>query len=211
MTYGPFRGSRDYWEARYSGGGTSGPGSYSHLAVFKAGVINEYVRRNSIQTVIEFGCGDGNQLSYSKYPCYVGLDVSESALSRCILKFKADGSKSFFLYDSERFVDNAAVFKAELALSLDVIYHLVEDEVYSKYLSHLFAAGTRSVGIYSSDFDGPVIYHYRNREFTKDVRQLFPEWELEQVVQNEFPYDPKMPEGTSQASFYFYRRRGANG
>jgi len=127
------------------------------------------------------------------------------------LKFKADGSKSFFLYDSERFVDNGGMFKAELALSLDVIYHLVEDDVYSKYLRHLFAAGTRSVGIYSSDCDDPVLYHCRNRKFTKDARQLFPEWELEEVVQNEFPYDPKTPEGTSQANFFFYRRRGANG
>ncbi|GAJ08100.1 unnamed protein product, partial [marine sediment metagenome] len=57
-----FSGSREYWESRYAGGGTSGAGSYGKPAEFKAQVLNSFVKDNGISSVIEFGCGDGNQL-----------------------------------------------------------------------------------------------------------------------------------------------------
>jgi hypothetical protein len=65
---GGFRTSADYWEKRYRKGGSSGSGSYRKLAEFKAGVVNDFVSRNRIQTVIEHGSGDGAQLWLAKYP-----------------------------------------------------------------------------------------------------------------------------------------------
>jgi hypothetical protein len=58
-----FKSSETYWIARYKRGGDSGRGSYGKLAQFKAGVINKFVEANKINTIIEFGCGDGNQLT----------------------------------------------------------------------------------------------------------------------------------------------------
>ncbi|MGD9858413.1 MAG: hypothetical protein AB7U20_26025 [Planctomycetaceae bacterium] len=58
-----FTGSSDYWVRRYRKGRNSGGGSYGRLAEFKAQVLNDLVREHRIQTVIEFGCGDGNQLA----------------------------------------------------------------------------------------------------------------------------------------------------
>ena len=52
--------SREYWEQRYSMGGTSGAGSYDKLAEFKVEVINSFMKKYQISSVIEFGCGDGN-------------------------------------------------------------------------------------------------------------------------------------------------------
>ena len=52
-----------YWENRYKNNGNSGAGSYGRLAEFKADVINNFIAENKITSVIEFGCGDGNQLS----------------------------------------------------------------------------------------------------------------------------------------------------
>ena len=69
----PFPGSAEYWENRYSAGGHSGVGSYGSFAEFKADVLNQFVSTNRVQTVVEFGCGDGNQLSLAKYPKYIGL------------------------------------------------------------------------------------------------------------------------------------------
>ena len=66
----------DYWENRYERGLTSGAGSYGRLAHFKAEVLNEYVNQNKILSVVEFGCGDGAQLSLAKYANYIGLDLS---------------------------------------------------------------------------------------------------------------------------------------
>ena len=91
--------------------------------------------------MIEFGCGDGNQLSLAEYPSYIGLDVSRTAIGLCQRRFSGDPAKSFFLYDGTCFTDRAGVFAADLALSLDVVYHLTEDAVFETYLRHLFAAG----------------------------------------------------------------------
>src|SRR5262245_34936259 len=73
-----------YWDRRYAAGGTSGDGSYGHLAAFKARVLSTFVAENAITSCIEFGCGDGNQLGLIPWPRYIGLDVSVAAVTRCI-------------------------------------------------------------------------------------------------------------------------------
>src|ERR1017187_9705267 len=69
-----YKTSSDYWEDRYSGHGNSGTGSYGLLADYKAGVINKFIKENNILKVIDFGCGDGNQLNQFKFLSYIGLD-----------------------------------------------------------------------------------------------------------------------------------------
>jgi len=120
----PFRGSKQYWIERYKSGGNSGAGSYGKLAEFKAEVLNDFVRGNAIETIIEYGCGDGNQLKLSSYPFYIGFDVSLAAISRCQDIFCEDKTKTFKLMDEYRGET------AQLTLSLDVIYHLIEDDVF---------------------------------------------------------------------------------
>src|SRR5580704_7578468 len=141
--------SANFWEGNYSQGRTSGSGSYGRLAEGKSRFLNELVSARAVRSVIEFGCGDGNQLSMADYPGYIGLDVSRTAIGLCQRRFAGDTTKSFFLYDGACFTDQTGVFAADLALSLDVVYHLVEDRVFETYLGHLFAAATRFVVIYS--------------------------------------------------------------
>lgn len=74
-----FVSTPQYWEDRYAAGGTSGLGSTGTIAQFKAEVINDFVEDRRIQTLIEFGCGDGNQLALARYENYLGLDISKSA------------------------------------------------------------------------------------------------------------------------------------
>ena len=78
-----FKGSEVYWESRYRSGGNSGPGSFGELAGFKADVLNAFICSEGIKSVIEFGCGDGHQLSLARYPRYLGIDVSRFAIARC--------------------------------------------------------------------------------------------------------------------------------
>ena len=78
--------SREYWEERYSQGGNSGAGSYGHLAEFKAEVINGFIEQHEIKNVIEWGCGDGNQLGLFRCEEYIGYDVSETAIEICCKK-----------------------------------------------------------------------------------------------------------------------------
>jgi len=197
-----FPGSAAYWEKRYSSGGNSGVGSYGLFAEFKADVLNGFVAERQVHTIIEFGCGDGNQLGLSKYPSYLGIDVSTTAIQKCRERFKSDAHKAFCLmeeYKGER---------AELSLSLDVIYHLVEDDVFERYTRTLFDASSRHVIIYASDTDDNQRYdgqHIRHRKFTAWIRQNLPNWRLLEHLPNRYPYRGDYRTG-SFAEFFIFEK-----
>lgn len=175
--------SATFWEQNYSQGLTSGTGSYGGLADGKRQFLNDLVRQRAVRSVIEFGCGDGNQLSLAEYPSYVGLDVSRTAIGLCQSRFAGDPSKSFFLYDGTCFTDRAGVFSADLAMSLDVVYHLTEDATFEAYLTHLFAAGRRFVVVYSTNMEKTgTPPHVRHRHFTPWVEANCPGWSLASVT-----------------------------
>lgn len=197
-----FTSSADYWEERYRSGGNSGAGSYSRLAAYKAEILNEFVTRNAISSVIEFGVGDGAQLSLANYPDYTGVDVSRTVVEATRQKFAADSAVRI-LHTSE--VDDT--YRADLALSLDVIYHLVEDSAFDIYMRQLFAAADRYAIIYASNFDSDWRDpHVRHRHFTSWVEREKVAFELVKTVRNRYPYDDKDPNNTSFANFYIYRR-----
>jgi SAM-dependent methyltransferase len=165
-----FRGSRHYWETRYRIGGHSGVGSRGRSAQYKADVLNRFIAAHEVGSAIEFGCGDGYQLAMLELQRYLGIDVSPTIIEHCRKTFAGDPRKTFLLADDYRGET------ADLALSLDVIYHLVEDEVYEQYLSRLFAAGTRFVVVYatSSEMTATGTPHVRHRDVSTDVARRFP-------------------------------------
>lgn len=196
-----FRGTKSYWDHRYLKGGTSGPGSYGRFARFKAGFLNALVRDDHVESVIEFGCGDGNQLLLAEYPDYLGLDISRRALSRCERLFADDSSKRFAPYDPATFVPMPT---ADLALSLDVILHLVEPDLFETHLVHLFGSSRRLVAIYGSDVDIPrseTAAHVSFRRFTPIIEQRFPGWTLERTVPGIEPSE----RGGVRTDFFVYR------
>jgi SAM-dependent methyltransferase len=194
------KSSADYWRRRYRAGLDSGAGSYGELAQFKAGILNDFVRDNRIQSVLELGCGDGNQLSLAQYPRYLGLDVSSEAIDICRSRFPGDPDKAFLFYDPLRTNNLELFLAAELTLSLDVIYHLLEDDVYDQYLQMLFACSRKFVIIYSSNNTAPdVAWHVRNRAFAQDVANRFGDFRLTGVIKN--PHRDLTP-----AEFYVFQR-----
>ena len=198
-----FHSSHQYWDDRYRRGGNSGPGSYNRLAYFKAEVLNQFVRDNAIEKVMEFGCGDGAQIGLAEYPVYIGVDVSPWAVKACKKMYSGDSRKTFF-QSSEVPADQ----KADLTLSLDVIYHLVEEEIFESYMRKLFEVADRYVVIYSSNYDQPWSDpHVRHRAFTQWIDLNQRDWELRQVIKNKYPYDPTDPDNTSFADFFIYQRR----
>ncbi len=196
-----FKGSEAYWRQRYDTGRNSGEGSYQQLAQFKAQVINDFVLKHGIKSVLELGCGDGNQLTLAAYPQYLGVDVSPNALERCRERFPEDDSKQFQLLGDE-------LCPVELGLSLDVIYHLVEDSVFEAHLSLLFESATRFVIIYSSNTDEQATLqgsHVRHRKFTTWVEQELSGWTQMEHIPNKFPYtgDDRV---SSFADFYIFSK-----
>lgn len=175
-----------YWQDRYKGGGTSGAGSYDHLAAFKAEIINGFVRENNVASVVEFGCGDGNQLSLAVYPAYLGLDISATAVDMCKTRFAHHMTKAFRVISStERPTD-----KADLALSLDVIFHLKREADYLVHLFNIFSCAEKYVVIYSSNKNERVRQvHMKHHRFTDDVPKVCPKARLIEEIPNRYPME----------------------
>jgi SAM-dependent methyltransferase len=193
--------SATYWEKRYRKGGTSGDGSYDELARFKGDFINTFVREHQIRRLFDFGCGDGNQAGYLEVEEFMGVDVSPTAVALCRKKFEGRAGRKFLLYDAATFRGEVAAFGPELAISMDVVYHLVEDEVFVRYMRELFESAGRYVIIYSSNFDKRYESpHQVDRKFTDYVGANIPEYGLEQTVTNPF-------RGRSNSDFFVYARK----
>lgn len=194
----------EYWESRYARGGTSGEGSYGRLAEFKAEVLNRFIDEHECASAIEFGCGDGNQLSLLTVPAYIGLDVSRTVVQRCIKRFEHDDTKSFFLFDAQCFRDPSRLFHADLAMSLDVIYHVVDDSAFQAYMTALCAASDRYLIIYSTDFESADLGHQRHRAVSKWMRARH---DFEFVLAIDNPYSGSADGAQqSEARFLIYQR-----
>lgn len=197
-----FETSPLYWDFRYKTGGNSGSGSYGRLARFKAEVINNFIEKEDIQNIIEFGHGDGNQLKLFKCKEYTGIDVSKTVVNKCKKMFADDTSKKFY-HTSE--MPN---IYADLCLSLDVIYHLIEDDIFEEYMSNLFFHSKKYVIIYSSDKETPCkAKHVKHRKFTAWVQKHIPEWKLINFIENRYPTGESDANNNSFANFYIYRKK----
>ena len=195
-----YPGNPTYWEHRYADGGHSGAGSSGLLAQYKALVINDILSRNQIETLVELGCGDGQQLSLGDYPDYLGLDISPTAVEHCRSLFSGDPGKRFAVYDPKQFDPEDC--RAELSLSMEVIFHLTEQEGYEVYMRHLFAAAERLVVIFSSDeadATGGIYPHFKPRRFTADLPRIAPGWVLREKIINPHRHN-------SRSDFFVFER-----
>lgn len=198
-----FRDSYSYWDLRYKHGGNSGSGSFGRLALFKAEILNQFVSEHKIKQIVEWGCGDGNQLALAKYPTYLGYDVSRTAIELCKQKFR--NKKNFNFKHVDEYDD---LTKYDLSLSLDVIYHLIEDEAFHRYMRQLFNSSKKYVIVYSYNFEKKYeSKHEKGREFLPFIEKNFSHWELIQRLENRYPYDINDKDNTSQSDFYFFRKR----
>ena len=162
--------SKEYWENRYRSGGNSGAGSRGIIAEYKAKTINEFVKNNNIRTVCELGCGDYLFELYN-IPDFIGYDVSnfivEQNRKKSNLKFTAS---------------MADLTSYDLTISMDVILHLIEEDVYQEYMHDLFRLSNKYVIIYSSNWDEILGgEHNMFRKFLPDVPN---EFELIEFIDN---------------------------
>jgi hypothetical protein len=177
--------SKEYWENRYMSGSDSGIGSKGILAKYKAYIINQFVKENNIQTVCELGCGDV-QFTLYNIPEFTGYDVSS---------FIIEKNKKIYKHKFTTSIDELTSY--DLTMSLDVILHLIEDEVYYQYMKDLFRLSNKYVLIYSPNKNqilGGV--HNKYREFLPDVPENF---KLLQFINN-----PHKGEHT-QADFFIFK------
>ncbi|MBP2548061.1 glycosyltransferase involved in cell wall biosynthesis [Neorhizobium galegae] len=194
--------SSRYWEERYRSGGNSGPGSYDILARYKAVVLNFFTRQRKLKSIAEMGSGDGNQLQYFDFPLYTGFDVSRTAIERTKGMYASKPGYDFIWMDDPSLDWELHEDNYDCALSLDVLYHLVDDRVFEAYLDRLFTLSSRYVVIYASNFDAADkrgASHVRHRKFTDFIDRRYPQWTLKKVIEN--PYKFKLQ---TEADFFVY-------
>ena len=165
----------EYWCARYEQGGMAGAASYGDSAKKRGACVTNVLQRYSVQSLIDLGCGDADQVSHIHVPCYFGVDVSPAAIRRCIRSCKDDASRKFV-------VDHAVppeIF-ADAILLMDVLHCLTDDELFRTVLKSAFCHPSASmVIIVGHDKDLPQqVRHIRHRTFGSVIRDAFPEWQL---------------------------------
>ena len=125
--------------------------------------------------------------------------MSATILAQNTKAFAGDRSKSF-LHVTDF---DVKVHRADLVLSLDVLYHLVEDDVFETYMQRLFAASQRWVIIYSSNHEHTKNWyasrgsHVRHRMFSSWVRAHQPTWHLVR-------HEPNPHNQSTAASFFVF-------
>ena len=193
-----FPTSTAHWQRHYEHGGDSGPGSYGESATYKANLINQTIRERGIGGIIELGCGDGNQLGYLEVDRYIGLDVSKVAIERCVACYGDNPKRSFIWYDQNYFHDPLRAVTADCAMSLDVIFHLLEDDVFARYMQNLFNCGRRFVMIYALDEEETQRKHVsvRTRKYSDYVAANIPEFRVALHVAKQGKF----------GDFYLYKR-----
>jgi SAM-dependent methyltransferase len=175
-----------YWERRYAAGGTSGAGSSGLIARAKAAYVNDLVLRERVASVVDWGCGDGQQIDLLRLPSYLGVDISPTAVAKCLARHPG---RAFLVWPPAGL---EVTVRAELALSLDVVHHLVDDDDFRAYWSRLFASAERLVCVHSTDHDANGARHVRHRRHS----HLAPDaWDLVDRAA-----DPTVP------GFYLWRR-----
>jgi hypothetical protein len=209
-TYKPskFASTGEYWEERYKYGGISGQGSYGVISKYKAEVINSFIKEKKVNSMIDFGSGDGNQAALFEVDSYVGLDISESSVKRCNEMYRDDKTKNFTWYRSDDFEAKPYFEATELGVSLEVLFHLVEEKTFHQYLKHLFQSSDRFVLIYASDYDEAKSNHphIKRRKFSTWVTKHVPNWKLIKKIDNPFPYKEGYDKDASvHSDFYIYQ------
>jgi trans-aconitate methyltransferase len=185
-----------YWNRRYRDGRTSGAGSEGAEGAYKAAYVSEFITKNNVVTVVDWGCGDGQVLELIKFPkgtSYTGVDVSQTIVDRMRAKFPMH---KFLGPDDDHSYEDAY----RMSISMDVLFHLPDDRDYFEYLDHLFNSAVRHVVIYATDTpDGRTARHVFRRKFTADIAERFLDWELKTA-------EPPLREGL--ASFFVYGKVG---
>jgi len=187
--------TEEIWNNRYQNGGNSGAGSYNELYIFKRDIINDIINKNSIKSIIDFGCGDGNQIKEINTKNYIGIDIAETSIDICKMKYSNDSTKKFYTYNE---IDNMNL-QSDLTMSLDVLYHILEEERYVTYLKNLFSCSSKYALIYSNNYNGHMDGHMYPKKFTDDIESMFPSWQLIEKINQKCP-------NISSSDFYLYEK-----
>lgn len=196
---------KNYWETRYYNGGNSGRGSYGSFREFKLSVINQFIEKHTIGSLVDIGCGDGSIAEGIVVPGYTGLDISASAVEKCRTRIKNAGKACKHFYTLDDIPAAVKDKKFHISMSIDVLYHLVDDKLFEEHMKMLFEFASEWVIIYSPDKDNDpgTVEHIKHRRFTQYISDKYPDWVLKYVIKNSCTLPRDVPRN-SFADFFIY-------
>lgn len=162
-----FKSSKDYWEKWHKKNLKLQDFEINSQLENKIKYLNSWIDQYNIDSIIDFGCGTSPYIENLKCKNYLGVDVSETAIKVCQNKFKNDPSKRFNL------MNKRIEEKSIMTVSLDVVYYLVEDNVFNQYMLNLFNSSNRFVIIYSTNYNhyNELIPYIKHRQITDWVKK----------------------------------------
>ena len=200
-----------FWNELYARGKDSGPGSKGRLAEFKAEVINRIMDDEDVHTILDFGCGDGmmTELYNIDDRKYIGIDISTEAIKKCLSV--EHGDDVFMTYDEWIYVSPPGLF--DCVLSVDVLFHIIEDDLFHDYMTMLFDASSNVVVIYAYDSNEKPHpdsikqpKHMKYRKFTNWIDSNISGFKLIEHIPNRYPFIIG-DKNTSISDFYIYKRK----
>lgn len=176
--------AKEYWNDRYRNGGDSGDGSYGKLAAFKAEIINKFIKDHKIDSIIDYGCGDGNQIKLIDCKKYVGLDISEVIIGFNLYEFKNDKSKQFIVHNPEDEIKG----NADLVICLDVLYHILDESEFIKSLKDIFQCSSKYVILYTNILNSDIktASHIKYRNIFKYLYKV-PNFKIIEIIKQKYP------------------------
>lgn len=143
-------------------------------------------------------------MSYLEIARYTGVDISEDIVENARTRFNDRPDWNFILSEDV----NEKLEPHDMSLSLDVIFHLIEDDVFDQYMRDLFRFAKTHVLIYSTDNEGSgKVPHFRSRHYSAWIRDNAAGWHLTRTYNN--PYNKSVKDGlhTTGAFFQLFEKR----
>jgi len=186
--------TKNHWNNTYVTGGNSGVGSYrKDLYEYKLNFIKKLIVNQNIKSVFDFGCGDGHQLSEivvgKDVESYIGIDISPYIIEENKKKYK---DKIYYNLEEYEF-DKKDTF--DLVLCLDVLYHIMEENLFNQTIGNLFKLSKKYVLIYAVDKDLLHSSTMHFRTFTNKIPNNY------KLIETE-----KLPDNVVQTTFYLYEK-----
>jgi len=185
--------SIEIWRKRPS---ISGIGSRGSLADFKANFINDFVKEKKINKIIDFGCGDLYNASLFNVKEYLGIDIVDHQIPENVL---AQTFKTLNMRFDQVELDKGS----DLVICLDVLYHILKDELeYLKItLEKIVEISNDYIIIYAQDsMDTKFNYLYSEHLYNSPWRQILEEKNVKLIYEQE-----KCKPGTT-AKFFIYQK-----
>lgn len=200
---------KEYWDGRYKERLGSGEGSRGDLLEYKAKYLNDLFKKYEVESVFDFGCGDGYLANLLECKQYFGVDISQHAAQQCRELVK----KPNFVFEQGHFGNYGAdVIKrkfnnlfgvdVDAVMCIDVLYHIMDENLVEIVLQSMFGAKAKIVITYTipnKNMDGKKhggIFHFNTNRI------------LDKVTQGYLLISHTQPRGISGAVFNVWRRHG---